>query len=129
MANSDLPKYLQSIFYPLFQHAKDLECQLMLMDEMLEVGDKKEIPFLAELESHENPKISNKAFEIKTALQSKLGLITDTERRRLPMNLCFIYDEFNIRPSKVDKDLDFEIELDILNTKPDEMWFSPHFMI
>ncbi len=118
MANSNLPKYLQSIFHPLFQHTNDLECKLMLMDEMLEVGDKKEIPFLAELESHENPKISSKAFEIKTALQSKLGLITDTERRRLPMNLCFIYDEFNIRPSKVDKDLDFEIELDILNTKP-----------
>ena len=117
MANKELPKYLQSIFYPLFKHAKDLECQLMLMDEMLEVGDRKEIPFLAELESHENPKISNKAFEIKNKLQSKLGLMSEIERRRLPMNLCFIYDEFNIRPSKVDKDLDFEIELDILNMK------------
>jgi len=117
MENSNLPKYLQSVFYPLFQHAKDLECRLMLLDEMLEVGDKKEIPFLAELESHENPKISNKAFEIKNELRSKLGVMSDTERRRLPMNLCFIYDEFNIRPSKVDEDLDFEIELDILNMK------------
>ncbi|MCK0159547.1 hypothetical protein [Allomuricauda sp. F6463D] len=117
MPNNDLPKYLQSIFYPLFQHTNSLECQLMLLDEMLEVGDKKEIPFLAELESHENPKISNKAFEIKNELQSKLGLLTETERRRMPMNLCFIYDEFNIRPSKVDKGLEFEIELDILNMK------------
>ena len=117
MASKELPKYLQSIFYPLFQHAKDLECRLMLMDEMLEVGDRKEIPFLAELESHDNPKISNKAFEIKKELQSKLGVMSNTERRRLPMNLCFIYDEFNIRPSKVDKDLDFEVELDILNMK------------
>jgi len=117
MASNELPKYLQSIFYPLFNYTKDLECKLMLMDEMLEVGDKKEIPFLAELESHENKKISNKAFEVKNELQSKLGLISETERRRLPMNLCFIYDEFNIRPSKMDKDLDFEIELDILNTR------------
>jgi len=117
MESNDLPKYLQSIFYPLFKHAKDLECKLMLLDEMLEVGDKKEIPLLTELESHKNPQISNKAFEIKVALQSKLGLMTDTERRRLPMNLCFIYDEFNIRPSKVDKELDFEIELDLLNMK------------
>lgn len=117
MANNELPEYLQSIFHPLFQHTKDVECQLMLMDEMLEVGDRKEIPFLAELESHDNPKISNKAFQIKGELQSKLGVMSDTERRRLPMNLCFIYDEFSIRPSKVDKDLEFEVALDILNTK------------
>ncbi|MBO0329938.1 hypothetical protein [[Muricauda] lutisoli] len=117
MASKELPKYLQSIFYPLFQHAKDMECRLMLMDEMLKVGDRKEIPFLAELESHDDPKISNKAFEIKKELQSKLGVMSNTERRRLPMNLCFIYDEFDIRPSKVDKDLDFEVELDILNMK------------
>ncbi|RIV68756.1 hypothetical protein [Flagellimonas aequoris] len=116
MTNAELPAYLQSIFYPLFQHAKDLECRLMLLDQMLEVGDKKEIPFLAELETHENPKISNKAFEIKTALQNKLGVITPSERSRLPMKLCFIYDEFNIRPSKKDPDLDFEVALDILDT-------------
>ncbi|WP_375324448.1 hypothetical protein [Flagellimonas sp. GZD32] len=114
MAENELPEYLQSIFHPLFHHCTDVECQLMLLEEMLEVGDKKEIPFLAELESHANPKISNKAFQIKNELQSKLGLMTNTERRRLPMSLCFIYDEFNIRPSKVDPELDFEVELDIL---------------
>ena len=117
MATHELPKYLQSVFYPLFQHTTDLECQLLLLDEMLEVGDHKEIPFLKELESHDNPKISSKAFQVKNELQEKLGLMTETERRRLPMNLCFIYDEFNIRPSKVDKELDFEIALDILNMR------------
>lgn len=117
MENNELPEYLQSIFHPLFKHTQDVECQLMLLDEILEVGDRKEIPFLIELESHQNPKISNKAFQIKTELQSKLGVMSDAERRRLPMNLCFIYDEFNIRPSKMDKDLDFEVELDILNMK------------
>ncbi|MCR9228563.1 MAG: hypothetical protein NXH90_14190 [Flavobacteriaceae bacterium] len=117
MENTELPEYLQSIFYPLFQYTKDLQCQLMLMDEMLEVGDRKEIPFLSELESHDNPRISNKAFAIKNELLSKLGVLSDTERRRLPMNLCFIYDEFNIRPSKVDKEFEFEVELDILNMK------------
>ena len=117
MTNAELPTYLQSIFYPLFQHVKDLECRLMLLDQMLEVGDRKEIPFLAELETHENPKISNKAFEIKAALQSKLGVMTKSERSRLPMKLCFIYDEFNIRPSKVDPDLDFGVTLDILDTE------------
>ena len=115
MAENELPAYLQSIFYPLFQHAKDLECKLMLIDQMLDAGDKKEIPFLEALETHENPKISSKAFEVKNQLMAQLGLLSKSERRRLPMNLCFIYDEFNIRPSKMDPDLDFEVALDILD--------------
>ena len=114
MAENELPKYLQSIFYQLFQHTTDLECRLILLDEMLEVGDKKEIPFLEELETSEETQISNKAFEVKCALQEKLGITAERERRRLPMNLCFIYDEFNIRPSKVDTDLDFGVALDIM---------------
>ncbi|MEW2922063.1 hypothetical protein AB1A65_11380 [Muricauda sp. ANG21] len=117
MENTNLPKYLQSIFYQLFQHTKDLECRLILLDEMLEVGDKKEIPFLEELETNEEPKISSKAFEIKCALQEKLGITADREKRRLPMNLCFIYDEFNIRPNKIDSELDFEVALDIMEMK------------
>ncbi len=115
MENNELPKYLQSIFYQLFEYATDLECKLLLLDEMLEVGDNREIPFLEELENSEEAKISNKAYEIKCALQEKLGILaSERERRRLPMNLCFIYDEFNIRPSKVDEDLEFEVALDIM---------------
>ncbi|MBO0323256.1 hypothetical protein J0X14_13185 [Muricauda sp. CAU 1633] len=114
MEDHELPKYLQSIFYPLYQHTTDVKCKLMLLDQMLEVGDKKEIPFLEELESSGDPKISNKAFEVKSALQEKLGVISEREKRRLPMNLCFIYDEFNIRPNKVDSELDFEVTLDIM---------------
>ena len=115
MANNELPKYLQSIFYQLFQHTPDLECKLLLLDEMLAVVDKREIPFLEELENAEETKISNKAYEIKCALQEKLGVVaSERERRRLPMNLCFIYDEFNIRPHKIDADLDFEVALDIM---------------
>ncbi|MCR9263096.1 MAG: hypothetical protein NXH86_03005 [Flavobacteriaceae bacterium] len=117
MESPTLPDYLQSIFHPLLEHAKDLECKLMLLDEMLEVGDKKEIPLLKELESHDHPKISHKAFEVRTALQSKLGMDAERERRRLPMSLCFIYDEFNIRPSKIDPDLEFGVSLDILDSE------------
>jgi hypothetical protein len=117
MENQPLPDYLQSIFHPLLRHTNDLECQLMLLDEIKEVGDKKEIPLLKELESHDNPKISHKAFEIRTILQSKLGMDDERERRRLPMSLCFIYDEFDIRPSKIDPDLEFGVSLDILDSE------------
>lgn len=114
MNENQLPAYLQSIFHPLFQHTTDLDSRLMLIEEMLTVGDEKEIPFLTELESHQDPRISQKAVGAKVALINKLGAITEGERRRLPMNLCFIYDEFNISPSKADSDLDFEVALDIL---------------
>lgn len=117
MESQVLPDYLQSIFHPLLEHAKDLECKLMLLDEILEVGDKKEIPLLKELESHDHPKISNKAFEIRSLLETKLGIDGERERRRLPMSLCFIYDEFNIRPSKIDPDLEFGVSLDILDSE------------
>lgn len=114
MNENQLPAYLQSIFHPLFQHTTDRESRLMLIEEMLAVGDEKEIPFLTELESHQDPKIGQKARGIKSALIDKLGKITKGERSRLPMNLCFIYEEFDIRPSKVDSDLDFEVALDVL---------------
>jgi len=114
MNENQLPAYLQSIFHPLFQHTTDLDSRLMLIEEMLAVGDEKEIPFLTELESHQDPRIVQKAQGIKKDLIKKLGKITEGERRRLPMNLCFIYEEFNLRPSKVDTDLDFEVALDIL---------------
>jgi len=114
MIDTQLPTYLQSIFHPLFQHANDLESRLMLIDEMLAVGDEKEIPFLVELEGHEDPKIRNKAHCVKAALQTKLGMITQGERRKLPMNLCFIYEQFDISPNTSDPELDFGVDLEIL---------------
>ncbi|WP_422351462.1 hypothetical protein [Flagellimonas sp.] len=115
----NLPEYHQSVFYPLLEHATDVDCKLMLIDQMLEIGDKKDLALLEELETHDNHKISSKAFEIRCALLEKLGIADPSEKARLPMDLCFIYDEFNIEPSDVDPDLDmdFGVPLDILDSE------------
>ncbi|MCL6273424.1 hypothetical protein M3P19_05345 [Muricauda sp. 2012CJ35-5] len=113
----NLPEYHQSIFYPLMEHASDLECKLILIDQMLEIGDKKDLALLEELETHSNHMISGKAFEVRNALLEKLGITDPSEKTLLPMDLCFIYDEFNIEPSKLDPDLDmdFGVPLDIFD--------------
>lgn len=114
----NLPEYHQSIFFPLLEHASDMDCKLILIGQMLEIGDVKDLALLEELEAHDNHKISSKAFEVRCALIEKLGIVDPSEKIKLPMNLCFIYDEFNIEPSKIDPDLDmdFGVPLDILDS-------------
>lgn len=117
MKDSNLPEHFQSIFHQLFEHATDLDCKLILLNQILEIGDSKEIPLLEELENSENLTISNKAFEVKCALLDKLGR-SAKEQRLLPMNLCFLYDEFNIKLAKVkDLNMDFEVSLHIFESE------------
>ncbi|WP_420601689.1 hypothetical protein [Flagellimonas sp.] len=117
MKDSSLPEYHHSIFHQLLEHASDLDCKLLLLEQILELGDTKEIALLEELENHTNLKISEKASSVKSELLSKLGKPQTEEDTLLPMNLCFLYDEFNISPAKVDKDLDFGVTLDIFESE------------
>ncbi|PWL38949.1 hypothetical protein DKG77_12030 [Flagellimonas aquimarina] len=118
MKDSNLPEHFQSIFHQLFEHATDLDCKLLLLDQILEIGDIKEIPLLEELENSENLALSNKAFKIRTSLLNKLGRPPSKKKTRLPMNLCFLYDEFDIKPAKLKGlDMDFEVSLEIFETE------------
>ncbi|NAY90978.1 hypothetical protein GTQ34_03515 [Muricauda sp. JGD-17] len=118
MKDNNLPEYHQSIFHQLFEHAADIDCKLLLLNEILEIGDIKELPLLELLAVSEHPEIRKKALKVKQAFCEKFGIIPKNETKRLPMSLCFLYDEFNIKPSKVDKDLNmhFEVTLEIFNT-------------
>nr|WP_298998753.1 hypothetical protein [uncultured Allomuricauda sp.] len=111
-----LPDYYQSVFYQLFNFTPDEECKLLLLDQILKYGDEKEIPLLEELECMETLKISNRAYEVKCLLQRRLELEQE-ELERLPMSLCFLYEEFDIYPPKSDFDMevDFELSLEILS--------------
>ncbi|WP_396589936.1 hypothetical protein [Allomuricauda sp. R78024] len=121
MKDSNLPEHFQSIFHQLFEHATDLDCKLILLNQILEIGDAKELPLLEELENSENLALSNKAFEVKCALLNKLGRPISNERSRLPMDLCFIYDEFDIKPAKVKGlNMDFEVSLDIFESEKEK---------
>ncbi|MEM9361513.1 MAG: hypothetical protein AAGA43_02710 [Bacteroidota bacterium] len=111
-----LPEYYQSIFHQLFTFTPDEGCKFILLDLILEFGDAKEIPLLEELESMETLEISNRAYEVKCLLQKRLEE-QKKEVKRLPMSLCFLYEEFDIHPpkSEVDMDIDFELSLEILS--------------
>lgn len=63
--------YSISIFESLFS-LSDEYCQLLLLDEILNLGDDRELPFLKSLNHHYNVEIRNKALAVKVAIESKL---------------------------------------------------------
>tara|TARA_R110002050_G_scaffold16019_2_gene49137 strand:+ start:233775 stop:235691 length:1917 start_codon:yes stop_codon:yes gene_type:complete len=71
-ASTELSASYQSIFKSLFDSSDDY-CKLLLLDEILEIGNIKEILFLASLHNYHNTEIRKKALLIKDKLQSKLG--------------------------------------------------------
>ncbi|MEO9513177.1 MAG: hypothetical protein ABJN84_02045 [Flavobacteriaceae bacterium] len=120
MKDSNLPDYYESIFHQLLEHTTDMECKFLLLDQVLEVGDKKEIPMLNRLIMNKiEPTLKKKALKIKSDLLNKLQALPAQEDEKLPASLCFLYDEFDIRPpkEKMDAEIDFEISLEILAHK------------
>lgn len=115
MEDGFLPAYYDSIFYQLFQYASDMDCKLILLDQILEIGDQREIALLEELENTESLKVSARAYEVKCFLLERIQK-EEEEAERLPMSLCFLYEEFDIYPpkSELDLDIDFELSLEML---------------
>ncbi len=114
MEETFMPKYCHSIFHQLFLHSSDNDCKMILLDQILELGNEKEIPLLEELENTETLKVSKRANEVKCLLLERLGH-HEKEIERLPMNLCFLYAEFDIHPPKSEIDLDIDFELSLEN--------------
>ncbi|TAI48771.1 hypothetical protein [Flagellimonas allohymeniacidonis] len=112
-----LPAYHNSIFFQLFNHASDVDSKLILLDQVLELGEEQDIPLLEELESTSELKVSNRAYEVKLELLARMNPDNVSDEDKLPMNLCFLYEEFEIRPAKVDNDpdIDFDLSLEILS--------------
>lgn len=115
MKDNSLPEYHQSIFHQLFEHASDQDCKLILLEQILEIGDEKEIALLIKLENSDQTEIRKKASIIKHQLLNKIYGFVSTEKKLLPMSLCFLYDEFDIRPPNFDRNsgIGFEISPDI----------------
>ena len=115
MKDQDLPDYHQSIFHQLFEHASDQDCKLILLNQILEIGDEKEIPLLLELEKSQYPEVRQKASKVKQQLLYRIEVAVSMDKKLLPMSLCFLYDEFNIRPAnaKPSPGVDFDIAPDI----------------
>lgn len=125
-----LPKFKQSIFCHLFEHTKDEESKLLLVKEMAEVGDFKEIPFLESLLDKDLGK------ELKTSIEETILLIenkylpseilafeplcndceevggkTTEEERKIPLELFSLYEEIGIENHVEALDVSPEFEL------------------
>ncbi len=69
---------MNSIFYQLFQ-VSDHECKLMLLDEILEIGDAKEVVFLKSLLDDSNKEIRIKASTIIKEIQKRNNNLEEEE--------------------------------------------------
>tara|TARA_R110002051_G_scaffold30845_7_gene71022 strand:- start:94 stop:732 length:639 start_codon:yes stop_codon:yes gene_type:complete len=104
----ELCKSYQSIFKSLFDTSDDY-CKLLLLDEILEIGNEKDIPFLACLHNHHNPKIRKKALLIKAKLQEKLIALVDVDslgiKKKKPFDVFEV--AFDLEISATENELQF----------------------
>jgi hypothetical protein len=126
----------ESIFQNLYEYASDQDSKLILINEIGEVGDKKELSFLKLLENDENATIRNQVKKTKQILLKKLNehaydydfqnvaTITNTAQKifskieestvdnefhKLPLELCFL-ENYGITSSKKEiPEINFEL--------------------
>lgn len=163
LEDTPITKEIESVFYPLYQKASDLDSRLILIQQMGLLGDEKELVFLNTLLDATESKITKSTKKAITALESRIvkpsidSELTDSdvagnndelildeepitlveeeviiipnaeekieENNKLPLELCFLEDEFGISASKTKKDDDFDFELSeefFLNLKSNE---------
>ncbi len=116
----------ESIFHDLLEHASDIDSKCILITEIIQVGDEKELPLLELLLSDENPTIKKYAGKAKKELLQKLNQNTsknpeiapaleepepqENSKNLLPLELCFL-EEFGIDPPKEEDGFDIGFDL------------------
>ena len=133
----DLPHAQQSIFYDLYHHTKEIETKLILLNELVEIGDLRDIPFLESLMEEKDKsivKMVKKAIDMLEQKDKDLPpgdhidkTIDDAphvedsgdekvlleEDDRIPMELFLLYEELGLEHSEKEGDkkslFDFEL--------------------
>lgn len=116
----------ESIFYDLFEYASDLDAKSILIKEMAEIGDERELPLLDLLVQDANAEIKAIAKKCREQLLSKLNQQNETAHHEaeteefqgtnettaglLPLELCFL-EEFGIEPPNEEDGLEISFEL------------------
>ena len=138
---TDLPPGQQSIFYSLYHYTDEIDAKLILLEELEQVGDKKEIPFLEQLLLEKEKSIvkrAEKAIDVLTKREEDFKFEQGTEKviavdeevivrdgegmeqelysqedDRIPMELFLLYEELGIESSnQVEKESwPFDFEL------------------
>lgn len=94
-----------SVFKDLFRTC-DTEAKLILLDEVVGVGDEKELHFLEDLTKDDSPEIRRKAQLVLKELKIKLGRNTEDELNHNPSN------------NKVLQSIDFSESIEVPGSKP-----------
>ncbi len=92
----DAPTFGFSIFEELFRHC-DIESKLILMDEILDLGDEKELYFLQTLSKDSNRDVRKKAKSIASSLEEKLN--TEQVDKLSPESIVKWADTEKVKPS------------------------------
>lgn len=101
-----------SVFEDLFRNC-DTEAKLILLDQIIAVGDEKEIPFLCDLLDDSNLEISLKASKLLRELQNKLMLQNITPKQKIKRlsqksvsnEYSSLMNTLNIKPAKEHDDI------------------------
>ena len=78
-----------SIFKPLFD-SSDRDCKLILLQEMEDIGDHKEIPFLTTLSTSDDKEIAKKAASIKDTIIAKIAAEEENQSKMAEENTAVL---------------------------------------
>ncbi len=90
-----------SIFHELFDYAADLDSKLILLNQIVEVGDEKELPLLELLANDENPQIKKRVEKTKKALLIKLDGQVLKEKHIIKNKISKSFDEVKNEPREL----------------------------
>lgn len=116
----------ESVFHELLEYASDLDSKCILLKQIGEIGDEKELSLLNFLANTENDILINQVEKAKQQLQSRLNQedIPDNQtaeeankpesaarhQNRIPLELCFL-EEFGIEAPKDDFAMEIDFDL------------------
>ncbi len=141
----------QSIFYALYHHTDELDAKLILLEELLKIGDVRDIPFLESLFQEDEKTVVKKAKEVVVKLSETIGseeeeesplnqrsedeqlelvLVENSNQEekddRIPMELFLLYEQLGIAyDNKEEQTSPFDFELSeefFLDLKRDTNW-------
>jgi len=98
-----------NVFGELFKSC-DLESKLILMDEMVSIGDKKEVLLLSQLVQDSNTEISSKAKSVLTKLEERLAIEVPKEKQVESYDFANTEEDISIQQNEYDDLLTFTDE-------------------
>jgi len=108
-----------SVFEELFRNC-DTESKLILLDEIVAIGDHKEVPFLEKLIKEDNRKVSKQAKKTLKRLQERLDRISPVDDKKHADEYENFLNMMELMPPQEAEIFDIDFEFTKKNEKEDE---------